>query len=105
MMNPLLALLVLNVLLQVFDGVATARGLQLGMHEGNHLLAAAFDYWGVGPALVLSKGFACAALIFVYVAASREVARKALAMIAIIYGTCSLVPWAGALLAVMFYAG
>ena len=100
----MLALLVLNVLLQVFDGVATARGLQLGMHEGNHLLATAFDYWGVGLSLVIFKTFACAALVFVYAAARQEVARKALAAIAVVYGTCSLVPWAVALLAVVVHA-
>jgi len=103
-MNPLLALLVLNFLLQIFDGVATARGLQLGIHEGNHLLAAAFDYWGVGLTLVLFKTFACAALVFVYVAAKQEVARKALGAIAVVYGTCSLVPWAAALLGTVIQA-
>jgi|SRR5579862_7343618 len=103
-MNPLLALLVLNVLLQVFDGVATARGLQLGMHEGNHLLAAAFTYWGIGPSLVAFKAFACGALVFVYAAAKQEVAQKALAAIALVYSTCSLVPWAAALLSVVVRA-
>ncbi len=96
-MNPLLGLLVLNLLLQVFDGIATAQGLRLGMHEGNHLLATAFNYWGVGPSLVAFKTFACGALMFVYAAARQDVARKALAAIALVYSTCSLLPWLVAL--------
>ena len=92
-MNPLLTLLLLNILLQIFDGVATAQGMSLGIREGNRLLAAAFTYWGVGPSLVIFKAFACGALVFVYAAARQEVARKALGAIAAVYCTCSLVPW------------
>jgi hypothetical protein len=104
-MNPLLVLLLLNILLQVFDGVATAQGLRLGIREGNHLLAAAFNYWGVGLSLVVFKTFACGALVFVYAAARREVARKALGAIAAIYCTCSLVPWLVALLVAPLHTG
>jgi hypothetical protein len=96
-MNPLIVLLGLNILLQVFDGVATAQGLRLGIHEGNHLLAAAFEYWGVGVSLLAFKSFACGALMFVYVAAPPDVARKAFGAIAAIYCACSLVPWLVAL--------
>ena len=97
-MNPLLALLALNITLQVFDGVATAQGLRLGLHEGNHLLATAFDYWGVGLTLLVFKTYACGALLFVYVAASQDFARKALSATAAFYCICSLVPWLMALL-------
>jgi hypothetical protein len=100
-MNPLRALLLLNILLQIFDGVATAQGLRLGIHEGNHLLIAAFNYWGVGPSLVVFKSFACAALVFVYSAARQEVVRTALGAIAAVYCACSLVPWLVALLGVL----
>ena len=100
-MNPLFGLLVLNILLQVFDGIATAQGLRIGIHEGNHLLAAAFKYWGVGPTLLVFKTFACGALVFVYAAARQELARKALAAVAIVYCACSLVPWLVALFGVL----
>ena len=96
-MNPLLTLLVLDILLQIFAGVATAQGLRLGLQEGNRLLAAAFSYWGVGLSLLVFKSFACGALVFVYAAAKRKVARTALGAIAVVYCTCSLVPWLVAL--------
>ena len=100
-MNQLLGLLVLNLLLQIFDGIATAQGLQIGIYEGNRLLAAAFSYWGVGLSLVVFKTFACSALVFVYAAARQEVARRALTAIAVVYCTCSLGPWLIAFLAVL----
>jgi hypothetical protein len=89
----LFKLLVLNLLLQVFDGVATYRGLQLGIREGNTLLAEAFQYWGIGVSLLGFKVFACGALIFVYAKATATVACKALGAIAAVYCTASLVPW------------
>jgi hypothetical protein len=92
-MCMLYKLLVVNILLQVFDGIATYHGLRLGIREGNSLLADAFQYWGIGLSLLTFKAFACGALIFVYARATTTVARQALSGIAVFYCVGSLVPW------------
>ncbi len=86
-------LLLLNLVLQIFDGIATYVGLHIGIHEGNPLLRNAFDVWGVVPALVLFKAQACGLLLFVYWLAGAELATFALGILAAAYCTLSLVPW------------
>ena len=58
-------LLIANLLLQVFDAVATYNGIALGFREGNPLLRAAFGFWGVGPTLLVLKSFGCTALALI----------------------------------------
>jgi hypothetical protein len=91
-------LFVLNVLLQVFDGVATYGGLQHGFCEANPLLRAAFHLWGVVPALLIFKASAFALLAFVYRVARQPLATPALAALAATYSVCSLIPWLSMLL-------
>jgi len=89
------SLLLLNVLLQLFDGIATYSGLQLGIREGNPLLHHAFRLWGVAPSLLVFKAQACALLLIVYRLAGEKLARPALGMLAGVYSVCSLIPWLG----------
>lgn len=96
--DPAYTLLLLNILLQIFDGVATYHGTHRGVHELNALLRAAFEFWGVGVSLLLFKSFACAALGFIYAVCAREVARTALALTAGVYCLLSLMPWLTAFL-------
>src|SRR5260221_4995474 len=85
-------LLVLNVLLQIFDGFATYHGMHLGVQERNPLLRAAFEAWGIGASLLLFKGFCCAALGLVYAAIGSQFATLAFSIVAGVYAVGSLVP-------------
>jgi hypothetical protein len=91
-------LFLLNVLLQVFDGVATYGGLQHGFREANPLLRSAIHHWGVVPTLLIFKTSAYGLLVLVYRIASPHLATPALGALAAIYAACSLIPWLGMLL-------
>ena len=92
-------MLVLNLVLQVFDGVATYQGLRLGWREANPLLGLAFETVGVGPALILFKMKACGLLVFLRRAAPRPIAIAALQVLAVVHCLLSLAPWLGKFLA------
>ncbi|HWP64600.1 MAG TPA: DUF5658 family protein [Candidatus Limnocylindria bacterium] len=93
----LFALLILNVALQVFDGVATYHGLGLGFGEGNPLLVHAMTSLGPAAALILTKLYACGCLLGVWRIRHARLALPALVIIAAVYATCSLAPWSAAL--------
>jgi Domain of unknown function (DUF5658) len=57
-------LVLLNVMLQTFDGLATYYGLSLGVQEGNPVMRAAMMHWGVAETLLGTKGVACLTLPF-----------------------------------------
>jgi hypothetical protein len=86
-------LLIANLLLQIFDAVATYNGIALGFKEGNPLLRAAFGFWGVGPTLLVLKSFGCTTLALVPMAMRLELAQGALGIVAGVYCGCSLIPW------------
>lgn len=88
-------LLILNLTLQLFDGVATYQGLRLGFHEANPILAAAFGFLGVGPALLLFKAKACGLLVLLHRATPARVGVTVLRGLAAIYCVLSLGPWLG----------
>jgi hypothetical protein len=89
----LAALLTLNLVLQLFDGIATYQGLGIGWEEANPLLVAAFGLLGVGPALLLFKVKACALLLLVYGFTPIPIGIKVMRMLAAVYCTFSLAPW------------
>jgi hypothetical protein len=93
----LFALLMLNVALQVFDGLATYNGMRLGFGEGNPLLVQAMAVVGPAAALVLTKLYACGCLLGVWHVRRARLALPALVVIAAVYATCSLAPWSAAL--------
>jgi hypothetical protein len=93
----LFALLTLNVALQVFDGVATYLGLQVGFGEGNPVLVHAIAAVGPAAALLLTKLYACGCLLGVWHARRARLAFPAFVLIAAVYATCSLAPWSAAL--------
>ena len=86
-------LFLLNIVLQLFDGMATYAGVQMGVPEANQLLCNSFAVWGVGRSLVLFKGFACGMLLLLYRNTGEEIGRPALTLLAVIYCACSLFPW------------
>jgi len=90
----LIALLVINVFLQVFDGVATYFGVAAGYGEGNPLVAASFTYMGIGPALCFAKIYACGCLLLIWHLGRRSsLAVPAMIGTAIAYVAASVAPW------------
>jgi len=90
----LVALLIINLWLQLFDGIATYLGVTAGYGEGNPLVAASFGHLGVGPALCLAKSYACGCLILIwYLRRRSSLAVPALVGTAIAYMVASFAPW------------
>ena len=88
-------LLLLNLALQLFDGVATYQGLRLGVREANPILVMAFGLIGVGPALLLFKAKACGLLVLLHSTAPKRVGVTVLRGLAAVYCIFSLGPWLG----------
>jgi hypothetical protein len=95
-------LLILNVALQLFDGVATYQGLRFGVREANPILVAAFGLLGVGPALVLFKAKACGLLVLLHRATPARVGVTVLRALAAVYCLLSLGPWLGKFVSLAF---
>jgi hypothetical protein len=87
------ALLSLNLVLQLFDGIATYQGLRVGWAEANPLLVAVFGMMGVGPGLLLFKLKACVLLLLVYRFTPAPVGIRVFQLLAAVYCTFSLAPW------------
>jgi hypothetical protein len=98
-------LFAVNILLQIFDGLVTYQGLQLGCIEANPLLEASFVASGVLPTLLLFKAEACGLLLLLRRSAPRPVAFRALRMLAVAYCLCSVFPWLGTLIPLTVRAG
>lgn len=89
----MLFLVIVNVLLQVWDGVATYYGLSRGVQEGNPLLRSCMEYWGVGVTLVGAKSVACLFLCYLHEVAHLALSTWGLVFIMVSYFVCSFVPW------------
>jgi hypothetical protein len=88
-------LLVLNLLLQLFDGIATYQGLQVGFREANPLLLRAFELLGPGLTLFLFKVKACGLLLLLHQTSPRRVGIPVMRFLAAVYCLFSLGPWLG----------
>jgi hypothetical protein len=86
-------LFLLNICLQVFDGVATYQGVTTGAREGNPLIAMAMANLGIGSALLLFKAKACGCLVLLRRIGDRPMVTVALGGVAAAYGILSFVPW------------
>lgn len=95
----LFRLLTLNLILQVFDGIATYIGLQLGFQEANPILLASFGVIGTGAALLFFKLKASVLLAVVYWLAPPTIAAGVLRFLAAVYCCLSLGPWLAKFLA------
>lgn len=91
--EPVPRLVVLNIMLQTFDGLATYYGLSLGVQEGNPIMHAAMLQWGVAETLLGTKGTACLMLPLFLLMRPRRLSVWALALLAVVYLTLSFVPW------------
>jgi hypothetical protein len=98
--RAILALVVVNLALQLFDGVATYAGLHAGFDEGNPLLVWAFERFGTLQALCLFKLQACVCVLVLWSLRTNRLAAPALALSAAVYAACSLAPWTVALASV-----
>jgi hypothetical protein len=96
--NFLHALFVFNLGLQVWDGLATYLGMQLGVPEGNPLLRGWMGSWGVGWALVSAKTATCGLLCLLRCLEDLFLSRVALTFTAGLYFCLSFLPWASVLL-------
>lgn len=86
-------LLLLNLVLQLFDAVATYQGIQIGWKEANPILVHAFGLLGVGPTLLLFKMKACGLLVLITRNGQHRLAGPALSLTAAVYCMFSLTPW------------
>jgi Domain of unknown function (DUF5658) len=59
-------LLILNLTLQVFDGLFSYQLFSLGLGEANPLLAAAISEWSIVWGLLYNKLLACVLLIVIF---------------------------------------
>jgi hypothetical protein len=95
-------LFILNLVLQLWDGIATYHGVHLGVEEGNPLVRTSMLFWGVGEALFLWKGLACSLLCMVRCIGENFLTLFTFAFTAICYVVFSALPW---FLLLTLYAG
>jgi hypothetical protein len=88
----LVVLIALNLVLQVFDGVATYVGWQ-HFGEANPLLRAGFSFWGAGPTLVVAKAAAASLILMLARAGHPLLVSVGLSFTLVAYTALSLIPW------------
>lgn len=86
-------LFLLNICLQVFDGIATYVAVGGPAGEGNPLLALAMTHLGVGTALFLFKLKACGCLYLLRRMSGHALVGVSFAGLAAVYTAFSFVPW------------
>ncbi len=86
-------LFVLNIALQIFDGVATYQGLTAGWREANPVIAGVFEQLGIGPTLLLFKAMAGGLLVLLNQHRYNFLVAPGLSALAGTYFVFSLVPW------------
>ena len=94
-------LFLLNLCLQLFDGVATYQGLRFHFTEGNPILLSWMPLLGVGPTLLLFKAKACGFLVLLRRLGSRPLVHGSLIGLAAVYTIFSFVPWMTRLLSLL----
>ena len=86
-------LFLLNLSLQLFDGIATYQGLRLGVREANPILVATFDQLGIATSLILFKANACGLLFLLNRRPQHRLVFPTLLILAVTHISLSLVPW------------
>ena len=83
---------ILNLFLQVFDGLLSYQVLSEGVPEANPLVSRAISEWGVVWGLFYSKTFACALLLLIFALRNRRrsLTIKAFMVTAAVYGYVSI---------------
>lgn len=93
-------LFLLNVCLQLFDGMATYHGSHV-WGEGNPLVSNLFPYFGVGTTLLLLKAKACGILVVLRRLGERQFVYESLVVLATVYIFFSFIPWMGRFLSLL----
>ena len=94
--HSLVVLGAILILLQILDGILTARGVSLIGHvgEGNVIIRFIMEYCGVIPALLIAKSFAISVICAICVyAKSFSWVKYAMGGTAFIYATFAILPW------------
>ena len=78
-------LLILNLTLQVFDGLFSYQAFSLGAAEANPFVSAAISNWGVIYGLLYKKTLACALLLLIFILGYRHpsLAKRAVILTAV----------------------
>ena len=91
--NAFRDLLILNLTLQVFDGLFSYQVFSLGAEEANPIVAAAISNWGVIYGLLYKKTLACLLLLLIFALRHRHVllVKRAMVLTASAYTCVTLV--------------
>ena len=86
-------LLILNLTLQVFDGLFSYQAFSLGAAEANPFVSAAIANWGVTYGLLYKKILACALLLLIFSLGFRHpsLAKRALTVTTSVYASVAVV--------------
>lgn len=95
-------LFLLNLCLQMFDGVATYQGLRFHWSEGNPLLISWMALIGIGPTLLLFKANACGFLVLLRRFGAQPLAHGAFLVLACVYTVFSFVPWVTRIVSLLY---
>lgn len=94
-------LLLLNLALQVFDGIATWQGVDI-WGEGNPLVLHFMPQLGTGLTLFLFKLKACALLLFLWACGTRvSLVHDSFVVLATAYACFSFIPWTARLMSLL----
>ena len=87
MERTLCRLLLVNLLLQLFDGIASYQLISAGLPEENPVIAALIADWGVIAALLCSKFLGCALILMIFLLRHRieVIAAQGLTVLAYFY--------------------
>jgi hypothetical protein len=85
--GSLVKLLIINLLLQAFDGFASYHIISAGVPEENPVVATFIDNWGVMGGLLFSKSLGCALVVLVFMLGKRVqlIATQGLTIMAYLY--------------------
>ena len=95
-------LFLLNLCLQMFDGVATYQGLHFHWAEGNPLLLSWMALIGIGPTLLLFKAKACGFLVLLRRLSGQPCVHGAFVVLATVYTVFSFIPWMSRLVSLLY---
>ena len=86
-------LLILNLTLQVFDGLFSYQVFSLGAAEANPFVSAAISSWGVIYGLLYKKILACGLLLLIFALGYRHplLAKRALTVTTSVYASVAVV--------------
>jgi len=87
MSGSLVQLLIVNLLLQLVDGLASYHIISAGVPEENPIVASAIANWGVSGGLLYSKALGCALVLLVFLLRHKAevIATQGLTVLAYVY--------------------